>query len=143
MTAAPNGSRMPGGGCVLGVNMGRSGFLRAGGLFAALMMAAPVSAGDRPGHIVEGQSAQALRCAAYIVMAGQYGFADGRLTAGDRAVMARWSAKVLGENLGVEPATRLHAYGAALGELGSESQTRALIARHGEWCLRAFTHGTL
>ena len=123
--------------------MRRSGLLHAASMFAALIMAAPAPAGDRPSHVVEGPAVQALRCATYIGMAGQYGYAEGRLTAGDRAVMARWSAQVLGAHLGFEPSVRLHAYGAALGELGSESQTRALIARHGEWCLRAFTLGML
>lgn len=113
-----------------------SGFLRAAAVLAAL--AVPAGAGT-PVHVIEGSAAQALRCAAYIVMASQYGYAEGRLTASDRAVMANWSANVISAH--IAPAARLPAYGAALTELDTEPRTRELIARHGEWCLRAFTLG--
>lgn len=115
--------------------MRRSGILRAAAVLAAL--AVPAGAGTS--HVIEGNAAQALRCAAYIVMAGQYGYAEGRLTTRDRAVMANWSASVISAH--VAPAARLAAYGAALTELDTEPRTRDLIARHGEWCLRVFTPG--
>jgi hypothetical protein len=93
--------------------------------------------------VVEGRPAQALRCATYIGMAGQYGYAAGRLDAADRRALAGWSAAVLAAWLPLEPRGRLSAYGAALGELGSRPETEALIDRHAEWCLRAFTLGPL
>ncbi len=124
--------------------MRRTGLARAGCMVVALAAAASPSAAEAeaPARVIEGSAAQALRCATYIVMAGQYGYAAGQLTASDRATMARWSADVLGTHLALAPYERLVAYGAAMGELGSEPETRALIARHGEWCLRAFTLGT-
>jgi hypothetical protein len=110
-------------------------------LAAALTAAAVPASAD--GTVIEGRSAQALRCAAYIGMAGQYGFSDGRLSATDRAVMAGWSVAVLETWVPLDPARRLEAYGAVLVELGSQRQTQALIRRHSEWCLRAFTPGLL
>lgn len=124
--------------------MRRSGFLRAAVVLAALAVpAAAQTPADARSRVIEGSAAQALRCATYIVMAGQYGYAEGRISAGERAVMAGWSAMVLGAHVAPDPAARLAAYGAALTELDSEPRTRDLIARHGEWCLRAFTLGTL
>lgn len=93
--------------------------------------------------VVEGRSVQALRCAAYIGMAGQYGYAAGRLSADDRRALAGWSAGVLAQWVPLEPRAALGAYGAALGEIASQPQAEALIDRHAEWCLRAFTLGTL
>lgn len=104
-------------------------------LVAAAGLALP-AAGET---VVEGRPVQALRCAAYIGMAGEYGFASGRLSAADRRALVGWSAAVLAAWLPLDPGRRLSAYGAALGELSSRTQTEALIDRHGEWCLRAFT----
>jgi hypothetical protein len=109
----------------------------------SLLLAAGLAAGPAAATVIEGRPAQALRCAAYIGMAGQYGFADGRLNADDRAFMAGWSVAVLAAWLPFEPAGRMSAYVVALGELGSRREAHALIERHAEWCLRAFTPGLL
>jgi hypothetical protein len=112
-------------------------------LVVAAALAAAAAPAFAAGAAIEGRSAQALRCAAYIGMAGQYGFAEGRLSAGDRATITGWSAAVLTTWIPLDPAGRLSAYGAVLGELGSRRQTNALILRHSEWCLRTFTPGLL
>ncbi len=118
----------------------RGYLMRAAPWMLAATVLSPAAAAQT---VIEGRPAQALRCAAYIGMAGQYGYAEGRLTAGERAVMAGWSARVLGAWLPLDAAGRLGAYGAALGEIDSRRQAADLIARHGEWCLRAFTAAPL
>lgn len=112
----------------------------------ALSALAGVAGGAGPAAaeaVISGRPAQALRCASYIVMAGQYGYDAGRLTAGDRAVMAGWSAAVLETWVPLDLPQRMSAYGAALGELGAQDRSRTLVSRHAEWCLRAFTPGLL
>ena len=101
---------------------------------ALLALAAPASAET----VIAGKSAQALRCAAYIGMAAQYGHADGLVTVDDRNRMTFWSVLVLERWLPLAPETRMAAYRSALGELGSRGDTDALITRHADWCLETF-----
>lgn len=101
---------------------------------AALLAAAPASADT----VIAGRSAQALRCAAYIGMAAQYGHAEGIVSTEDRMVMTWWSAMVLERWVPLAPEARMAAYRGALGELGDQRRTYALIARHADWCLETF-----
>jgi hypothetical protein len=89
--------------------------------------------------VVSGKSAQALRCAAYIGMAGQYGYVGGVLTASDMTMMTRWSAQVLEMWVPLAPQRRLDAYRTVLGELGSQVSAYELIDRHADWCVAEFT----
>ena len=103
-------------------------------VLASLAMAASATADT----VVSGKSAQALRCAAYIGMAAQYGHAEGLVSDEDRDLMTFWSVLVLERWLPLAPEDRMAAYRRALGELGSRGDTDALIARHAEWCLETF-----
>jgi hypothetical protein len=108
----------------------------ASAILAALaLLAAPVAADT----VVSGKSAQALRCAAYIGMAAQYGYDEGHVSADDRELMTYWSVRVLERWVPLDADRQLAAYRATLAELGSRYQTYTLLARHAEWCLREFT----
>jgi hypothetical protein len=88
--------------------------------------------------VIAGKSAQALRCAAYIGMAAQYGHDQGLVTADDRNLMTFWSVLVLERWVPLAPEARMAAYRSALGELGTRGDTYTLIARHADWCLDTF-----
>ena len=88
--------------------------------------------------VVAGRSAQALRCAAYIGMAARYGVEEGFLSERDADAMTWWSAQVLDRWVPLPTEARLAAYGVTLRELGSRDRSYHLIARHSEWCIRAF-----
>ena len=105
------------------------------GLFLAMLLAAGPAAADT---VIAGKSAQALRCAAYIGMAAQYGHAEGLVSDEDRDLMTFWSVLVLERWLPLAPEDRMAAYRSALGELGSRGDTDTLIARHADWCLETF-----
>ena len=93
--------------------------------------------------VLSGRSAQALRCAAYIGMAGQYGYAGGVLSASDMTMMTRWSAQVLEIWVPLAPQRRLDAYRAVLREMGSQGSSYELIDRYADWCVAEFTpHGS-
>ena len=102
---------------------------------AALALMAPVAADT----VVSGKSAQALRCAAYIGMAAQYGYEEGHVSAEDRELMTWWSVRVLERWVPLDAERQLAAYRATLAELGSRYRTYGLLARHADWCLREFT----
>jgi hypothetical protein len=106
----------------------------AGALLACVAPAAPAAAET----VIAGKSAQALRCAAYIGMAAQYGHADGLVSAEDRNRITFWSVLVLERWVPLAPEGRMAAYRSALGELGSRGDTHTLIARHADWCLETF-----
>jgi hypothetical protein len=106
-------------------------------LLACLLLAAAWPAAADP-TIIAGRPAQALRCAAYIGMAAQYGHAEGIVSTADRNRMTLWSVMVLERWVPLTPAVRLDAYGEALAELDTRSQTTALIARHAGWCIDTF-----
>lgn len=103
-------------------------------LFAALALA-PATADT----VVSGKSAQALRCAAYIGMAAQYGYHEGHVSADDRELMIYWSVRVLARWVPLDAEGQLAAYRATLAELGSRYRTYTLLSRHADWCLREFT----
>ncbi len=107
------------------------------GLLAVAMTCAATAGGAET--VVSGKSAQALRCAAYIAMAGQYGYVGGVLTASDMTMMTRWSAEVLEMWVPLAPQRRLDAYRTVLGELGSQVSAYALIDRYADWCVTEFT----
>jgi hypothetical protein len=102
---------------------------------AAAALAVPAAAGT----VVSGQSAQALRCAAYIGMAARIGYDEGYLSERDAETMTWWSVQVLDRWVPLPTEERLAAYRATLGELGTRDRTYALIVRHSDWCVRAFT----
>ena len=104
-------------------------------VLVALALAAPVAADT----VVSGKSAQALRCAAYIGMAAQYGYDEGYVSADDRELMTYWSVRVLARWVPLDADRQLAAYRATLAELGSRYRTYALLSRHADWCLREFT----
>jgi hypothetical protein len=109
---------------------------------SALALGVAVAGGAGPAAadaVISGRSAQALRCAAYMGMAGQYGFADGHLSAGDLETMTLWSMAVLDAWVPLGPDGRLAAYRAAIGELGAPDRAHALIALHADWCVREFS----
>lgn len=89
--------------------------------------------------VVAGRAAQALRCAAYIGMAAQYGFDEGIVSASDRELMASWSVRVLRRWVPLGPDRTMAAYRTMLGELGPRDRAYRLIARHADWCVQAFT----
>jgi hypothetical protein len=91
------------------------------------------------GTVVAGKSAQALRCAAYIGMAARIGYDEGYLSERDADTMTWWSVRVLDRWVPLPTGERLAAYGATLRELGTRERTYALIVRHSDWCVRAFT----
>ena len=91
------------------------------------------------GTVVSGKSAQALRCAAYIGMAARIGHDEGYLSAHDAEAMTWWSVQVLDRWVPLPTEERIAAYGATLGELGTRERTYGLIARHTDWCVRAFS----
>lgn len=107
-------------------------------LVACLAAAGPAAAGTAGSTVVSGKSAQALRCAAYIGMAAQYGHVEGVLTTGDRTRMTLWSVLVLERWVPLAPEAQMAAYRAAIGELGDQAHTYGLISRHAEWCLDTF-----
>jgi hypothetical protein len=109
-----------------------------GRLFAIAIASALAVAPASAETVIAGKSAQALRCAAYIGMAAQYGHAEGLVTVDDRNRMTFWSVLVLERWLPLAPETRMAAYRSALGELGSRGDTDTLIARHVDWCLETF-----
>lgn len=116
--------------------------MRAG--TAALLATALIGAGcgGRPAAaevVIAGRAAQALRCAAYVGMAGQSAFDAGAISAEDRAVMASWSFLVLERWLPLDPDTRLAAYRTALAELGPGWRSPQVIERHADWCVETFT----
>lgn len=100
----------------------------------ALLAAGPAAAET----VLAGRSAQALRCAAYIGMAAQYGHAAGVVSTEDRLRMTWWSVLVLERWVPLAPEEQMAAYRSALGELGSRRHTDNLIARHAGWCLETF-----
>lgn len=105
----------------------------------ALLLA--VSAAGAPAAadtVISGKSAQALRCAAYIGMAAQYGHAEGLISTDDRNRMTFWSVLVLERWVPLAPEGRMAAYREALGEIGTRSETLARISRHAGWCLETF-----
>jgi hypothetical protein len=104
-------------------------------LAASAALAAPAAADT----VISGKSAQALRCAAYIGMAAQYGYDEGYVSARERDLMSYWSTLVLERWVPLSPEATLAAYGTALRELGSRYRTYALIARHSDWCLTEFS----
>lgn len=110
---------------------------RAGLVATVVGLAATGSAWG--GTVVSGRSAQALRCAAYIGMAARIGYDEGYLSARDAETMTWWSVQVLDAWVPLPTGERLAAYGATLRELGPRERTYALIARHSDWCVRAFT----
>ena len=93
----------------------------------------------RAGTVVSGKSAQALRCAAYIGMAARIGYDEGYLSERDAEMMTWWSVQVLDTWVPLPTEQRLAAYRTTLGELGPRDRTYRLIARHADWCVRAFT----
>lgn len=103
-------------------------------LLVAALFAAPAAADT----IVSGRSAQALRCAAYIGMAAQYGYAEGILSGRDRTRMTYWSMLVLERWVPLSPDAQLAAYRSALAELDSRSETLARLTRHADWCIETF-----
>jgi hypothetical protein len=109
--------------------------MRTIGLILALAGATPAAAGT----VVSGKSAQALRCAAYIGMAAQYGYDEGLVTARDREMMTYWSVLVLQRWVPLDSRGQMAAYRTTLDELGSRLQTYALIAKHADWCVAEFT----
>jgi hypothetical protein len=109
--------------------------MRVLALGLALALTTPAAAGT----VVAGKSAQALRCAAYIGMAAQYGYDEGFVTAADRAQMTYWSVLVLQRWLPLDARGQMAAYRATLDELGTRLQTYALIAKHADWCVAEFT----
>jgi hypothetical protein len=96
-------------------------------VLAALLLA-PAAADT----VVSGKSAQALRCAAYIGIAAQYGYDEGHVSADDRELMTYWSVRVLARWVPLDADRQL-------AELGSRYRTYALLSRHADWCLREFT----
>lgn len=103
-------------------------------LMAALLAASPGGA-----TTVTGRSAQAVRCAAYIGMAAQYGRLEGLISDDERILMTLWSVKVLERWLPLDRPRQLAAYRNALVELGDERQSEALIGQYADWCLATFT----
>jgi hypothetical protein len=91
------------------------------------------------GATLSGRPAQAVRCAAYVGMAAQYGYDAGFITARDREEMTFWSVLVLERWVRLDPRGQMAAYRAILGEMGGRRETYALISRHADWCLAAFT----
>lgn len=89
--------------------------------------------------VIEGRSAQALRCAVYVGMAGQYGHAEGLVTKADLDLITTWSVQVLEVWVPGDPPGKLAAYRAAMGELGAAERPYAVIARHADWCMAEFT----
>lgn len=89
--------------------------------------------------VVAGESAQALRCAAYIGMAARIGYDEGYLTERDAETMTWWSVQVLDRWVPLPTGERLAAYRATLGELGTRERSYRLIVRHADWCVRAFS----
>jgi hypothetical protein len=89
--------------------------------------------------VIEGRAAQALRCAAYVGMAGQYRYAEGSIPAEGRDLAAYWSMMVLYRWVPLDMGATLAAYRSVLGEIGSQPDARALIARHADWCVQEFT----
>ena len=104
----------------------------------AMAVACPAATGSAE-TVVSGRSAQALRCAAYIGMAGQYGYVGGVLSAADMTMMTRWSAQVLEMWVPLAPQRRLDAYRTVLREMGSQVSSYALIDRYAGWCVAEFT----
>ena len=115
-------------------------FVRVGGpLRRALLLAAALAASPAAADtVISGKSAQALRCAAYIGMAAQYGYAEGAISRGDRSRMTYWSVLVLERWVPLAPEARLAAYRSAIAELDGRSGTLARLHRHAEWCIETF-----
>ena len=101
---------------------------------ACLLAAAPASAET----VVAGEPAQALRCAAYIGMAAQYGHIEGLVSTESRMRMTWWSVLVLERWVPLAPEARMAAYRSALAELGTRKHTYALIEKHADWCIDTF-----
>lgn len=112
---------------------------RAALLAAAMIGAAGTAWPAAADVVIAGRAAQALRCAAYVGMAGQSAFDAGAISAEDRAVMASWSFLVLEQWVPLDPDTRLAAYRAALAELGPGWRLPQVIERHADWCVETFT----
>jgi hypothetical protein len=89
--------------------------------------------------VIEGRSAQALRCAVYVGMAGQYGYAEGLVSQDDRDLLTYWSMLVLDRWVPLDADHRLAAYRTAMGELGAAERPYATIARHADWCVAEFS----
>jgi hypothetical protein len=111
-------------------------FLGAAILAQALMVIAATAWGADT--VVTGKSAQALRCAAYIGMAARFGYDEGYLTEHDAETMTLCSVRVIDRWVPLSTGDRLAAYRATLGEIGPREHGYALVARHAEWCVRAF-----
>jgi hypothetical protein len=101
---------------------------------ACLLAAAPASAET----VVAGKEAQALRCAAYIGMAAQYGHLEGIVSTENRTRMTWWSVLVLERWVPLAPEVRMAAYRSALAELGTRRQAYGLIEKHADWCIDTF-----
>jgi hypothetical protein len=109
--------------------------VRVAVLAAVAGWAAPASAET----VIEGRSAQALRCAVYVGMAGQYGYAEGLVSQDDRDLLTYWSMLVLDRWVPLDADHRLAAYRTAMGELGAAERPYATIARHADWCVAEFS----
>lgn len=109
--------------------------MRASILILALLLASPAAAGTA----ISGRPAQALRCAAYIGMAAQYGHLAGVISSDERNLMTLWSVRVLERWVPLDRPTQMAAYRDAIAELGDEQQSQALIAQYADWCLATFT----
>ena len=110
--------------------------LALGVLFGSATDGEARSADDPP--VLEGEAAQALRCAAYIGMAAQHGLNAGLLSAQDRLVMATWSMQVLERWVPLAPEQRLATYGEMIEKLDDPLEVDRLVGRHGAWCLQTF-----
>ncbi|HVH04323.1 MAG TPA: hypothetical protein VM891_15505 [Amaricoccus sp.] len=123
------------GAAAMAIRVARALVSAAPGLLLAIAAAGTPAAADT---VISGKSAQALRCAAYIGMAAQYGHAEGLVSTDDRNLMTFWSVLVLERWVPLAPEGRMAAYREALGEIGTRSETVARISRHADWCLQTF-----
>lgn len=109
------------------------------GWWAILAIAAMVQGGGaRADTVLVGRQAQALRCAAYVGMAGEAGYEAGLFSGLERAAMAEWSLRVLDRWLPLDAEGKAMAFWTTLAEVEAEGDVARLLARHGEWCLQAF-----
>jgi hypothetical protein len=108
------------------------------GVWMGLVAAAALAGSASAETVISGRSAQALRCAAYVGLAGQLGYAAGLYTAAERARMAEWSLVVVDRWVPLDAQGKFVAYWTALEEVTASGGTARLLARHGDWCVREF-----
>jgi hypothetical protein len=110
--------------------------------FGGAVLAVAVAAGGGPAAaetVLSGRAAQAVRCAVYVGMAGQYGHLEGAVSTADRDRLTYWAMLVLARWVPLDQGGQLAAYRTAMAELGALERPYATIARHTDWCMAEFS----